>query len=475
MQFLDYFQTDAQDKLWRHMRKDCVIRLVSKDDYTNREQILDRIRNDVLEGKYSPKPLHGFLSNPKNQGVSRFVPVINFEDMAVYFACVKAVDEKLASLRVKNTFGGWSLGGKTFLKEDEEANELFSDMEDVIPPDDDIYFDIGVSAPVSSFNHFAWVKNWNYFWKLLAASYSLSDFNFYISLDIANFYDTINLIKLEKEIRSECHEEILAVEILFFFLSTWNKELNRYSRTSKGIPQDIIGDCSRVLANFYLVSFDREMRKKALGSNSDYFRYADDMVITCNDEKQCSDLVFFASQELHKLGLNINATKVRFDTSARFNERWGFDVMYDLESNDINTISSGLDKLKNHWYNENYDRKYTALKNAISILLRHPDLDNWRKWAYLTSTSSIDDIIHYNHRQLNNIISISDDPALAIDELSSSILRTPFSHPKACLLRCLEKYQKHNNQRVKENANYVISAIDKLNDPILKLTIGNKI
>ena len=233
------------------MYKESVIRLVSKEEYRNREKLLAQLEKEVERGCYSPRPIHGFLSTPKANSVARFVPVLSFQDVSVYFACVKTFDEKLASLAVEDTYGGWSLGGKRREFEEKQAKSTFD-------------YDLDVSAPISAYNRWAWVENWQQFWKLLVAKFEYAPAGSYFAMfDIANFYDTIDLPRLERELRRHCPDQGLAIEVLFYLLSIWNKNLNQYARTTKGIPMDIVGDCSRVLANFYLTSFDHIMREKA--------------------------------------------------------------------------------------------------------------------------------------------------------------------------------------------------------------------
>ena len=91
------------------MFKQCVIRLGTNAAYKDRKKLLQDIEHEIMSGAYSPRPIHGFLSVPKGNGVARFVPVLTCYDFAVYFACVKAFDELLALTAVEDTFGGWTL------------------------------------------------------------------------------------------------------------------------------------------------------------------------------------------------------------------------------------------------------------------------------------------------------------------------------------------------------------------------------
>jgi hypothetical protein len=124
------------------------------------------------------------------------VPVLSFQDVAVYFACVKAFDEKLASLAVEDTYGGWSLGGKRREFEENQAKASFDS-------------DLDVYVPVSVYNRSAWVENWQQYWKLLAAKFEYTPTgSYFVMFDVANFYDTIDLPRLERELRRHCPDRV---------------------------------------------------------------------------------------------------------------------------------------------------------------------------------------------------------------------------------------------------------------------------
>ena len=118
---------------------------------------------------------------------------------------------------------------------------------------------------------------------------------------------------LEEKIRSASNgtEYNDDISLLFHFLRQWNKPLEGYFPKTVGIPQDEIQDCSRILANFYLRSYDSNIFELSNNHNSRYLRYSDDMILFCPSKKDAEFLIFHASKELHKIGLNINSSKVR--------------------------------------------------------------------------------------------------------------------------------------------------------------------
>jgi hypothetical protein len=56
------FDKKSQNALWKHMYKESVMRLVSKEEYQDREELLAQLEREVRSGRYSPRSIHGFLS-----------------------------------------------------------------------------------------------------------------------------------------------------------------------------------------------------------------------------------------------------------------------------------------------------------------------------------------------------------------------------------------------------------------------------
>lgn len=467
----------SQASLWEHMFKKCVVRLGCGNDYHRREDLLAEIEAEVLDGAYSPSAIHGFLSCAKGQGVPRFVPVPAYRDLAVYFGCVRAFDETLADLAVEDTYGGWSLGGKRREFEEQQAKEMF-DSAISTPLSQEELDELGLgdildtSVPVSSYNRWAWVENWSQYWKLLAARFEHApDDACFACFDIANFYDTIDLPRLERLIRACCSDGGLAIEVLFHYLRNWNRHLNQYAPTTKGIPMDIVGDCSRVLANFYLTPYDRAIREKAVDKSCDYMRFADDMVIACPSHETCRNMVYESALELHRLGLNINVAKVRYLRKSEFERWWGFSILDDLQVPE--NVERGLTELQARFDDRGFGRRETALKRAITVLGKRPDLSVWRKWVSEQALSSEEFVLSLADNQMKSLLLISEGIPDALNDLSIVVLAAPFTQPKACLLRCLEGFRCHEDVRVKEAARTVYEEIAAIDDPVLKLAIAN--
>jgi hypothetical protein len=283
--------------LWKHMADQCAVPLVTKEQYGKRDELAREIWEEVNAGSYSATKLHGFLSSPKASNVARFIPVFTFRDTSVYFACLKQVERALASEAVTDTFGGWRLGGARRSIEEAEALRMFGGED-------------SSSIPQSCYNRAAWIQNWNQFWKLLAARHEDAEESAWFAMfDVANFYDSVDLRRLETAVRAIGAGAQFPLNVLFHLLRSWNRAHCLYADSAKGLPMDIVGDCSRLLANYFLIPFDRDFRQHMSDLGGCYMRFADDMVVRATTRSECEAAVYEASERLHGLGLNINVAR----------------------------------------------------------------------------------------------------------------------------------------------------------------------
>jgi len=298
------FDKHVGQRFWRHIHKETLIPYI--DDVPERKLFLKKLCESVEKMKYVPAPPRGYVVSHKQNLVVRFIPTLTEEDYCIYFYCIKCLEDEIAQNRVVGTYGGWRLGGK--------IRKLES-------------FDEATSMPDFSYNRFAWKQAWT---EYQTKAYSLQrkvDFNYFIIFDIANFYDSINLRRLEiliREIVGRNKTEV--VNLLFYFLSNWGKRDLNYNGQITGIPQDEVGDCSRILANFYLQDYDKTLFSICSKRKSGYLRYADDQIIASYDEKTAKEIMFLASKELIKLGLNLNASKAKLLNKDDFFKYWSFDI-----------------------------------------------------------------------------------------------------------------------------------------------------
>ncbi len=263
----------------------------------NKTELSEQIEKLLVDNNYSPSVPRFIIDYDKGNGVSRPVPVFSPIDYGVYYFCVKQLEENIAINRVEGTYGGWSLGGKIRHLE-EETQELW-----------DIDYPLTQSLTPE-----AWARYYgDYNSKILDYIHSLdSDEYVVVEIDIANFYDTIRLDILENKLRLVSRKENSnVIDLLFHFLKNSNKQIHSFHAQSTGIPQDMIADCSRLLANFYLQDYDLVVSEYCNKHGIKYLRYADDQTLFVPKGMNYKEAVKFCSNSLYRLGLNVNQKKVK--------------------------------------------------------------------------------------------------------------------------------------------------------------------
>jgi hypothetical protein len=231
----------------------------------------------------------------------------------------------------------------------------------------------------------------------------------------------------------------------------------------------IVGDCSRLLADFFLTPFDASFKEFVSSRGGHYMRFADDMVVRSESEATCKEFVYRASQELHRLGLNINVAKVRFRPKSDFNRYWGFVIMDKFESGES---VEGLILLKRYISGDDFGRKTTALKRAVTLAsrLKGTEPRTWRNW--IRETASQEKLpLQLTREQLLAYARLYDDPVAAWTDLVPLFLRQPFSQPKAILLRALRGYGREESVRLLDLWKATVDEIGKLQDPVLDLCL----
>lgn len=319
--FKKYFDNSFIDHLKRS--------IVPLDKIIRRDQLVQSIHQSITNQHYQPKPPREYIIHNKHNLVTGVVPTFEPEDYCVYFFCLKYLEDLLCNTdrRIKGTFGGWRLGNPIRNTEVEEKNSIANDTYN-----SEFYY-----SPPNVIDPLAWRKHWKEFQRLCydySNSYSTWNDPYIIKFDISNFYDCISLNFLEHEIRlqAKTKDQVEVIDLLFFFLRFWNRKFEGYKPKTSGIPQDEIGDCSRMLANFYLQPYDKTIDVLCKEKGALYLRFADDQIIFAKSEQDAKELLFDASIELHKIGLNINSSKVQeYKSFQDFQKYMSFDIFNLLE------------------------------------------------------------------------------------------------------------------------------------------------
>ncbi|HLP86648.1 MAG TPA: RNA-directed DNA polymerase [Candidatus Paceibacterota bacterium] len=339
------FKEICLDKgFWRHNLKDTLIPYTS----INKERLINNLYIKIKSREYYPSPPQNYLISNKGNQVLRVIPVFKLEDLCVYFYCTRKLEKYIAKNRVEGTYGGWSLNGETKIEEEVDLSSYDKEFISVQEFEGDYYTFIqsGEYEISTNFNPQAWAANWGDFTNKIY-KYSVDDYvNSYVAeLDIANFYDSVRLDHLEYIIRSNIEsKDNEVVYLLFHFLKYWNRHNNFYVHQNAGLPQDLFGECSRILANFYLQSYDKKMKELCDKLGAKYFRYADDQVVFAKSTEVIKNIIARSSSYLMRIGLNLNQKKVHVRKKSEFNNYFAFEILMQLGGSNNVVSSKNIDK-----------------------------------------------------------------------------------------------------------------------------------
>lgn len=403
-----------------------------------KKDFLENLYKEISDYSYTPSAPREYIVFNKHNGVPRYIPTFTRKDACVYFFCMKLLEKELAVNRVSGTFGGWSLGNAIREKEENEILEV-------------------TYVPINSVNPFAWVNQWINFQNVVKLNAENEIFNYYVKLDIANFYDTIDLRILESKIRhavDKSKQDI--VTLLIYFLSSWNKRFEGYANKKIGIPQEDIGDCSRILANFFLQDYDLAMKHLCRDLGAEYVRFADDQVFYVKTKEDCQKVISEASRNLFSVNLNINSGKVKeFTCKEEFNEYWAFEIIDKLNDrkNQIQ-INSAIDN-----YFDNLDKNVEFRQNSVLKKLLSVDfnlLTSERKSRLLNEFYNSDFLSTLSFWHLEKIREkVANDELLfqQLDEIAEKVVFNSF------LYNLMSLYKKH---RKDYDFSKIIEYIDNL-------------
>ena len=256
--------------------------------------LLESVYSDIVSARYAVGIPEAELVINKGYGVARTVPVFSIRDYCVYYFCIKELEDVLCGNRTPNTFGGWTLGGQLRIRENDEIE------------------DDSTSYGRYSFNPQAWTHAFGEFNALLFAQLDSGYYTHVLQLDLSNFYDCVRLDILERWIREHSPpDKGWVIALLFYLLNHWNRRNTGLHLQAVGLPQDALADCSRILANFYLQTYDRFAASICGQVGAEYFRYADDQMILLNDPSKINNLVLLLTRNLDRYGLRVNQKKVK--------------------------------------------------------------------------------------------------------------------------------------------------------------------
>lgn len=321
----EFIEICSDKDFWKAVRRNKYVSYKHISDVKKRMVLVKNTYKEIALRTYYPSPPEKYLVSNKGYGVIRVVPALSIKDILVYYYCARKLERYIASNRTDNTFGGWGLSGKLRRAEEQEDKEI---KDQIIVLEDQAYIfkSIGSQIFLSSSNAFAWFREWNDFTHRLYERCKEEEEGYVAELDIANYYDSIQIDNLIFKIRKVVPPPMNSVVYLLeHFLKFWNRHINFYRQQGSGLPQDIFGECSRILANFYLQDYDKKISRLCSEKGGQYFRYADDQVFFANSKQDLEELIARASSLLMREGLNLNQKKVRIFSTKDFKKYHAFE------------------------------------------------------------------------------------------------------------------------------------------------------
>lgn len=266
------FEISIDNSFWNYITKKSSFADVINFDDIEKKSFIIELANKVNHYEHH-FAVPEFLFLPKSNGILRKIKVFSLADSVLYYYCVKEMQNELSNVikSVPNVFGGFKFSPDLRMK-NSDLDQFKSNPE------------------YEKFAKNNYRKEWSEY-QNIAEAISARQYDYYIHIDIAHFYDDINLDILEKRLRSYIYEKDSIIDLLFHILKNSDREDFGYSPTTSGLPQEEIGEMSRLLANFYLNSFDQNLTnwlkkyfKCEINEKFVYTRFADDMWVSFNGE-----------------------------------------------------------------------------------------------------------------------------------------------------------------------------------------------
>lgn len=239
--------------------------------------------------------------------------------------------------------------------------------------------------------------------------YKIND-NYSYKVDIKNYFNSININKILKELKQDIEEETynLIKEILINKKITYKNEI---LEEEKGIMAGV--PISSFLANYYLKDLDKYFEKE----NIIYFRYADDILISAENKEDLDKYIKYIKKELKKKNLDINEEKEYFYEPNTPIEFLGFSISnqeIDISTNSIKKIKGKIKRssrsirrwmLKKNIKTEPTIKTMTKKYNKKFLGKEDNEL-SWKYWYFpiITTTKSLKIIDEYMQQELRYLI-----------------------------------------------------------------------
>lgn len=307
----------------------------------DQEQVKTKIFSRLREGKYHFEKPFKYLYRPKEGGVLRILPCFGVRDYYTLFCIVYFLfEDYLIENRVPNTFGPHRESKDLLRVENKERKE---ETESLSQPEYSWEYELEPEICNKAFVDYKRILAQHVY----GTESGIERKRFYLKVDLANFYDSVNISLLRRKVEESLSGNAEVKEMLFKFLSNWKK--GERSDHSVGLPIDIIG-CSRLLAHFYLLEYDKRVKDWCDKNDCVYLRVSDDQYFLSNNESALQGLIPRLSVLLGEFDLKINSQKMVLGCSDKLAEEIKVFVEYtrewDVDAEDGHLSVTSLDREK---------------------------------------------------------------------------------------------------------------------------------
>ncbi|WP_299940793.1 RNA-directed DNA polymerase [uncultured Nitratireductor sp.] len=425
-------------RVWEKLNETAVP-VVSDDDFHNLSVTIDILNKNISTNQYFPDNTLGYLGLNKRLGVSRFLPILNHTDTAVYYhLCGKIGDRAIKD--IDGVFGGWRFVPTPATK---FFNDSMTKDQKVDLIYDNEYFNETFSAA-------SWFQNYSSFTDCIANLTETSSYGNYVGItDIANFYDSIDVDRLITKVKRDAPDLKAHADILEIYLRHWNRRLAGYQRSNKGIPQEIISDGSRNLSHFYLHDFDGSIIDICERNHVKYVRWADDILFFGASTQRIEACLYEASKLLLLDGLNLSAPKTEIMSRAEFRDYRCLPLLKAISERNDGEFLRQIDLLRRRELRGGRVKVDTALRATISHLRKHSRLRTRSSLRYVEDgiRNHPEVFSTLNERLLLASIVIFDDAQGKMNEVKSMVNRKSMAAPKAYFLKLIREHHSTLSRR----------------------------
>ena len=327
------------------------------DFHRAREQKVEVIANQILDGSYRPKaPI--IVRLEKKHGIARHLPIPSPDDAVVLQALTYYLTPFILKAQPsKRAYYSRTTG---HLPSEESVDETFS---------------------------YPWWKLWPEFQKRIYQF--TTTFNYVVVTDIANYYDNISFRKLRNSLSSAGQFDEALLDLLFYLLESFLWRPDFLPLTGVGLPQ-LNFDAPRLLAHSFLFDIDKFLHKR---TNGEFVRWMDDIDFGVQTIHEAKTILKELDEILLVKGLRLNMGKTKIlsreDAKAYFlaNEnRW------------LSVMTKIIFRLKAA--GKPYNTHITKIKLRFRQFLLMPRVGRWSKVyaRYFTLAS------HINSNFLQNLV-----------------------------------------------------------------------